>query len=1034
MKAVASDYANRLGTINVKEPQVPFYSSVSGELCYDFSASYWVQNFVSPVLFKSAVQAVLANPPSNIAFVEVGPHSALAGPTRQILQGEGKSAEYIATLVRDADGLESVLRTAGNLWLAGFDVNLSAVNPPGEFLTDLPTYAWYYSGEYWFETRLSRDWRFRKFDHHELLGTRILESADAGPAWRCKLRVEDAPWLRDHDILGDVIFPGAGYICMAGEAVKQLAGSKDYSLRRVTFASALVLHDESIEIVTTLIPARLSTTLDSEWYDFSISSVNGDVWTKHVSGQVRPGSEFAQEAPEIEPLPRKVATSALYSIWRKFGLNYGERFRGLSDISSHTTEMRAVGAIYDKCSPQESAVYAIHPASIDAGFHLSNVCICRGLGRNFKTPSVPKYIDEMYVGNPEGPIQVTGDAAKKGRGGSTSNLLGVSNGKVVLSWKGLDLVPLSDGSEVIEDDPHAGAVLQWRTDLDFIDAGRLLRPLNKDYEDVVNSLVDRMGLACIIESRAQLAGVETSQWYLQKFREWMDIPYTEAVEGRYSRVPDCAVIAAMSSEARTKLIDDMLDSSVGTSAHAVAIALHRSFTNSIAFFRGEADPLEVLMADNILMRMYDFTNNSDHSEFFTLLGHKKPNMKVLEIGAGTGGTTATILPALKSDQGERMYGTYVYTDISAGFFLGAKERFKDYQAIEFSVLDIMQDPAAQGFELESFDLIIASNVLHATPNLVHTLTNVRKLLHPEGRLFMLELSPVASKSVNYVMGPLVGWWLSEDGRDDEPYVSPEIWDKRLKQSGFAGVDAWAYDGNMINSIIAKPAALPTKKITKVSIVCSDSKHHRVEEAAKSLRSKGLDLEFFSVGQLLPPGRPAVFLMDLEAPFLVNITEEKFNAFKASLFSIQDTSFLWVTGACQVDCKTPNYSLVNGMGRTIRGETGIDLVTLELETFDESGWTAVSDLLTTFLSRATGGEIDPDVEYVFNAGTLQVGRMHWINVFKELQDQKEEGLIKKLVIKKPGIMQTLHWKQMKPTPANGDSVLVETRAVGLNFKV
>ncbi|OLN81992.1 Lovastatin diketide synthase LovF 19, partial [Colletotrichum chlorophyti] len=1043
MKVVADAYAARLGTVEAKQPRVPFYSSVTKGVNSDLSTSYWTENLVSPVLFKGAVQTALQSHES-LTFVEVGPHSALAGPIRQTIQGEGKTnAGYIPTLVRNEDAYQSILSTAGNLWLIGTpNLNLGAVNgnpEGGKLLTDLPTYSWHYDGEYWLENRLSRDWRFRKFDHHELLGARILESADAGPAWRCKLRVQDAPWLSDHDILGDIIFPGAGYLCMAGEAVKQLRpGSDDYSLRGVTLASALVLHGDPVELVTTLVPVRLTNTIDSEWYSFTISSVNTttNMWTKHVSGQVRSGRASVPEVPKIEPLPRKVPTSTMYNVWRRFGLNYGGRFRGLDDISAHTTEKRAVGTIYEKCLPEETAMYSVHPAGIDAAFHLSNVCLCHGLGRNFSTPSVPKYIEEMYVGKPDGPIHVIGDAVNKGRGGSTSNLVGVSDGKVVLSWKGLELSPLSDGSDVVDEDPHAAAVLEWKTDVDFIDARRLLRSLKKDPDDAQHRLVDTMGLACIIESRHQLAGLETSQWHLPKFRDWMDIPYQEAVEGRYPHVPNCAEIANMTSEERQKLIRDHLAASEGTEANAVAISLFRIFDNSVRFFTGEADPLEVLMADNILMRMYDFTNNADHLHFLSLLGHKKPTMRVLEIGAGTGGTTATILPALKSDQGERMYGTYVYTDISAGFFLGAKERFRDYQAIEYSVLDITQDPISQGFEEGSFDLIVSSNCLHATPDLVKTLTNVRKLLSPEGRLFLMELSPESSKSVNYVMGPLVGWWLSEDGREHEPYVSAEVWHEKLLQSGFSGVEAYAFDGNMSNSLIARPALPHVEKLKKMSIVHDAEDHPKVAEAIEFLRGTGLDLELFSLGQPLPPGQPAVFLMDLEAPFLANVSEDQFNAFRKTLFSVQDIPFCWVTGACQVDCKNPNYALVNGMARSIRQETGIDFVTFELESFDESAWKALSDLLGTFPSRVIDGEVDTDFEseYAFHAGTIQVGRMHWIKINNELQDRKRKDHVESLVIEKPGIIQTLHWKQRTPLALKSeDWVQVDTRAVGLNFK-
>ncbi|KAL6912402.1 hypothetical protein FSST1_010162 [Fusarium sambucinum] len=198
----------------------------------------------------------------------------------------------------------------------------------------------------------------------------------------------------------------------------------------------------------------------------------------------------------------------------------------------------------------------------------------------------------------------------------------------------------------------------------------------------------------------------------------------------------------------------------------------------------------------------------------------------------------------------------------------------------------------------------------------------------------------------------------------------------------------------------------------------------------------LELDLFSLGQVLTPGQPAVFLMDLEAPFLANITEKRFNSFKRTLFSVQDVPFCWVTGACQIGCKNPDYALVNGMARSIRQETGIDLVTFELEVFDESAWRALSDLLETFPSRVTDSEVDTNFEseYAFHAGTIQVGRMHWINVNSELQDKGTECRMESLVIKKPGIIRTLHWKQKtSPVLEAEDWVQVDTPAVGLNFK-
>lgn len=93
--------------------------------------------------------------------------------------------------------------------------------------------------------------------------------------------------------------------------------------------------------------------------------------------------------------------------------------------------------------------------------------------------------------------------------------------------------------------------------------------------------------------------------------------------------------------------------------------------------------------------------------------------------------------------------------------LEARERFSEHDNMKYSVLDISKDPINQGFEAGSYDLIIAANVLHATPRLSETLRNVHKLLTPDGHLVLDELSSTI-KWLNYIMGTLPGWWLGKD--------------------------------------------------------------------------------------------------------------------------------------------------------------------------------------------------------------------------------------------------------------------------------
>jgi SAM-dependent methyltransferase len=134
--------------------------------------------------------------------------------------------------------------------------------------------------------------------------------------------------------------------------------------------------------------------------------------------------------------------------------------------------------------------------------------------------------------------------------------------------------------------------------------------------------------------------------------------------------------------------------------------------------------------------------------------HANPWLRVLEIGARNGGTTATVLYSLSSHS-ERLYSLYSYTDVSAGFFAEARDWLANYSNVKYSVLVITKDPANQSFELNSYGIIIVTSVLHAIPKLSETLANVKRLLRPDGRLFLNELCSTF-RWLNYIIGTLSG--------------------------------------------------------------------------------------------------------------------------------------------------------------------------------------------------------------------------------------------------------------------------------------
>jgi hypothetical protein len=204
------------------------------------------------------------------------------------------------------------------------------------------------------------------------------------------------------------------------------------------------------------------------------------------------------------------------------------------------------------------------------------------------------------------------------------------------------------------------------------------------------------------------------QPHLDRFRAWLEEHVRRAEEeGVYDGLGSEEVreVFAAGQEERARMIREAAEEVKDGESAAMGEGIVRVAENVEAIFGGDESGLELLMQDDILRKIYDMhIAHWDLGGFLGLLGHSKPNLKVLEVGAGTGGTTAMVLDGLVSDSGEPMFYSYTYTDISAGFFVQAKERFSSVQSIEYAVLDISQDPAEQGFELGSYDLVVATNV------------------------------------------------------------------------------------------------------------------------------------------------------------------------------------------------------------------------------------------------------------------------------------------------------------------------------------
>ena len=206
---------DRKARFNRPPQAVSFFSSVYADEITQgsLSVNYWRQNLESPVLFHQAVTAMVKAEPVDL-LVEIGPHSALQGPLRQLsktMNPEVQPPEYLSAIVRHNNNVTDVLTLAGRLFTKGYMVDIARVNAIenrdgtlfqiGKVITDLPHYQWQYPEDVLlYENRYTREWRLRMHPRHDILGSRIPGGVRAEPIWRNVLKSKNVPWLTDHRV------------------------------------------------------------------------------------------------------------------------------------------------------------------------------------------------------------------------------------------------------------------------------------------------------------------------------------------------------------------------------------------------------------------------------------------------------------------------------------------------------------------------------------------------------------------------------------------------------------------------------------------------------------------------------------------------------------------------------------------------------------------------------------------------------------------------------------------------------------------
>jgi acyl transferase domain-containing protein len=385
MKAVADTYLSSLAEIesSIADSSQIFVSSVTGDRKYDgFGSAYWTQNLVSTVRFSEAVENYCKftqdldgtdRHNNKTVFLEIGPHSVLAGPMKQILAQphfQNFRSTYLATLRRPESAQVTLTSCLASLVNNGCHVDVARANKilgsstEGRLVPGLPSYVWNHEIAHWYESIASHSHRFRKHAHHELLGSRLPQSNHLEPIWENRISIQAQPWLLDHNIDSFVIYPAASYLAMAVEGcIEMIADNMEVlpertqgfriSLRNIEFIRALTLAKTGEDTIVRMSMKYKNNPHDSQRViakasvvtEFSIMATTaGTDWYEHCRGLVEGKSEGNSPTTEsFDPSTSEAQFDNIlnhvqvYNKLRNLGNDYGTSFSRIEKLYSTRT-------------------------------------------------------------------------------------------------------------------------------------------------------------------------------------------------------------------------------------------------------------------------------------------------------------------------------------------------------------------------------------------------------------------------------------------------------------------------------------------------------------------------------------------------------------------------------------------------------------------------------------------------------------------------------------------------------------------------
>jgi acyl transferase domain-containing protein/NADPH:quinone reductase-like Zn-dependent oxidoreductase/NAD(P)-dependent dehydrogenase (short-subunit alcohol dehydrogenase family)/SAM-dependent methyltransferase/acyl carrier protein len=799
-----------------KAETVPFFSTVTGQQRAGAAcdAAHWARGIRQPVQFTLATNALLEAGVD--VWLEIGARPALVHSIQESLAARGEKAPVISSARRERE-YESVLESALELYRSGVALDFAKMTPSRRLLS-LPTYAWDKS-RWWNE---ASDWREGRLGSggRGLLDTRLPQ---ARPTWITRLDSRHMSFLKDHKVENLVVFPAAGFVEMVLEAGVQLFNGRAFVVEDFQISKPLILPDPASGL-------HLELSYDPEERTFSIQSRfdQSSTWSMHVAGSMRgerTDAAFATSAWKRKKTPgvESVEVDEFYRHMSDMGLRYGEEFRPIRELAAGHGESAGRVSLSETILGRANE-YALHPVLFDGALQIFSAGAATVKDHTARLRLPVRFAKILFLRSP-GPSSLVHAAVQQCNEECLEGRLEMYDGagKPCVLIDGFRAVSVSGARRPGQSGANRNVLyhLAWertpeqkRPPSEQPLRLERLRQVAQTALDQVLAIRGRAKLEDAMAAGDELAATQLAHG-LREMAAFVGSSGKFTAESLQVSAPMRAVFARLiAGLAKRGWLEKDGDGhrptpSFGKAADSAQGVLRSFITNHSGhlsegllcaancaelgpILRGEKDAVQVLFSGSSAEMLDQFYGEGLYTSHWLAAiaaavqeaARHLPEgrgLRILEVGAGTGGLTSHVLPLI-----ERDLHSYVFSDISAAFFSGAMQKLAGFPGVEYKILDLEKPGTEQGFEPGSFDFIIGTNVVHAVCDLRSTLKHIHDLLAPGGNLVFMDVA-IPQLWTEAVFGLVTGWWRFTDRelRPFHPLLGRSQWEVLLRETGFA---------------------------------------------------------------------------------------------------------------------------------------------------------------------------------------------------------------------------------------------------------